>query len=80
MDHILYQNVFSKPWMEKIKVEKKNNYKALQEIDRNREYDYTPARTQRKLDLQQQKNSVANLPRIQKKRKHDQPGPSTAKH
>ena len=80
MDHILYQNTFSKPLMEKNKLEKKSNYKALQEVDRNREYDYIPARTQRKLDLQQQKNDVSNLPRIPRKRKHDQPGPSTAKH
>ena len=57
------------------------NYKALQEVDRNREFDYIPARTQRKLDLKnlqcEKSSNVSNLPRIPRKRKQDEPGPSS---
>ena len=55
---------------------RRDNQKSNQEPDRNREYDYVPAREQRKLDLQKRKKSVENLPRIPKKRKRDEPGPS----
>ena len=55
---------------------RRDNQKSNQEPDRNREYDYVPARDQRKLDLQKRKKAAENLPRIPKKRKRDEAGPS----
>ena len=77
----------SKGRIEEVKRNKKNNYKSHQEEDRNREYDYVPARKQRKNDLQKQindaiKNSASQnaskLPKIPRK-KRDDPGPSSRK-